>query len=69
LTDSYLASDKFKSGRQATRDPFGRIIAGEIKTALGPRPFVSIAPADLVDCAQRIIDRGPLPLRGVACDL
>lgn len=58
LTDFYLASDKFKSGREATRDQFGRIIAGEIKPALGPRPLVSIAPADLVDWAQGIIDRG-----------
>lgn len=58
LTDFYLASDKFKSGREATRDQFGRIIAGEIKTALGPRPLVSIVPADLVDWAQGIIDRG-----------
>src|SRR5712692_2587910 len=58
LTDFYLASDKFKSGREATRDQFGRIIAGEIKPALGPRPLATIAPADLVDWAQGIIDRG-----------
>jgi hypothetical protein len=34
LTDLYLASDKFKSGRDATRDQFSRIIAGEIAPAL-----------------------------------
>lgn len=58
LTDLYLASDKFKAGRDATRDQFSRIISGEIIPALGPRPLATIAPADLVDWSQGIIDRG-----------
>jgi integrase len=58
LTDIYLASDKFKSGRDATRDQFSRIISGEIAPALGPRPLATIAPADLADWSQGIIDRG-----------
>jgi integrase len=58
LTDLYFASDKFKSGRDATRDQFRRIISGEIAPALGSRPLATIAPADLVDWSQGIIDRG-----------
>jgi integrase len=58
LADLYLASDKFKAGREATRDQFRRVIDGQIKPALGARPLVSITPADLVDWSQGIIDRG-----------
>jgi integrase len=58
LSELYLASDKFRGGREATRVQFSRIIAGEITPALGPRPLATIAPADLVDWAQGIIDRG-----------
>lgn len=58
LSDLYLASDKFRSGREATRDQFQRIISGEIKPALGSRALVTIAPGDLVDWIQGIIDRG-----------
>jgi len=58
LADLYLASDKFKVGREATRDQFRRVIDGQIKPALVARQLVSITPADLIDWSQGIIDRG-----------
>lgn len=58
LTELYLVSDKFMAGREATRHQFQRILTVEVKPALGPRPLASLAPADLADWAQGIIDRG-----------
>lgn len=58
MADLYLASDKFKSGREPTRYQFRNIIEGQIKPALGPRPLLTIEPADLIDWTQGIIDRG-----------
>jgi integrase len=58
MTDLYLGSDKFKSGREATRHQFQTVIDDEIRPALGSRPLVTIVPADLVDWSQGIIDRG-----------
>lgn len=58
LADLYLESDKFMAGREATRHQFHRILTVEVKAALGPRPLSSLAPADLADWAQGIIDRG-----------
>jgi integrase len=58
LCELYLASDKFRCGRHATRDWLSRIIRQEIMPALGER-FVSVVPAaDLADWTQGIIDRG-----------
>ena len=54
----YLASDRFAAGREATRHQFARIIKVEIQPALGDRELSMIAPADLADWAQGIIDRG-----------
>lgn len=58
LAALYLESDKYQAGREATRDQFRRIINVEIGPALGHRPLHTLAPADLADWAQGIIDRG-----------
>ena len=58
LCQRYLASDRFKGAREATRHQFTGIIRTEIQPALGGRELSAIAPADLADWAQSIIDRG-----------
>jgi len=58
LCERYLASDRFIAAREATRHQFSRIVRIEILPALGDRALSTIAPADLADWAQGIIDRG-----------
>lgn len=58
LCERYLASDRFTGSREATRHQFSRIVKVEILPALGDRQLSAIAPADLADWAQGIIDRG-----------
>jgi integrase len=58
LCERYLASDRFAGAREATRHQFSGIVRVEILPALGDRQLSTIAPADLADWAQGIIDRG-----------
>lgn len=58
LCSRYLESDRFAGAREATRHQFSRIVAVEILPPLGTRELREIAPADLADWAQGIMDRG-----------
>jgi hypothetical protein len=60
LCDRYLASDRFKAAREATRDQFGRIIKVEIKPALGERELApSREDRDRLEESARRVTRHP----------
>lgn len=55
LCDLYLASDKFRNAREATRAWIGRIVRVEILPSLGDRQLATIPAADLADWTQGIL--------------
>jgi integrase len=61
LCKKYLESDRFTGTRPATQHQFRNIVKKEITPALGTRELATIAPADLADWTQGIIDR-PAPV-------